>query len=232
MSLNNLWSTPLFGITISIIGFMIGRKVNEKLKSPIFNPLLVGGLFVIGIISILDIDLEVYKIGGDMIKFFIAPATVALSIPLYKNIELLKKRFGSIILGILAGVVAGIFTVIGLGKFFGLDINIIKSLIPKSTTAAIGLSIAEYNEGIVELTAIFIVFTGILGTLIVDNVYRILKIEDKVAKGIALGSASHVMGTSKAMEQGEVEGAFASVGIPIAGIITVILAPVFIKLLL
>lgn len=232
MDLNNILNTPLFGITITILAFMIGLRVNKRFTSPLFNPLIVGGLLIIGLLSILKIDLEVYKVGGDIIKFFIAPATVALAIPLYKNIELLKKRFFSIFIGILVGAVAGMLTVILLGRVFGLDGSIIKSLIPKSTTAAIGLSIAEYNEGIVELAAIFILFTGILGTLIGESVYKIFKVEDEVAKGIGLGSASHVMGTSKAMEMGDTEGAFASVAISIAGIMTVFIAPLLIKILL
>lgn len=232
MDLNSILNTPLFGITISILGFMIGIAISKKVKSPIFNPLVVGGLLIVIILSIFKIDLEVYNQGGDIIKFFIAPATVALAVPLYKNMDLLKKRFSSVMIGILVGALAGMLSIILMGRMFGLDGSIIKSLLPKSTTAAIGLSIAEYNDGIVELTAIFILFTGIFGTLVVDNIYKIFKIDDKVAKGIALGSASHVMGTSKAIEMGETEGAFASVGISIAGILTVFIAPWLIKIFL
>lgn len=230
MKINDILNTPLFGITISILAFSIGLRVSRKLRSPVFNPLIIGGLLVIGFLSIFKIDLQVYNKGGDMIKFFIAPATVALAVPLYKNIDLLKESFLSIIVGITAGAIAGMLTVILLGRIFGIDETIIRSLIPKSTTAAIGLSISEYNGGLIELTAIFIVFTGVFGSMVVDKVYSICRIEDKVAKGIGLGSASHVMGTSKAMELGDTEGAFASVGISIAGILTVFMAPWIIKI--
>jgi len=230
MKINDILNTPLFGITISILAFSLGLRVSKKFRSPVFNPLIIGGLLVIGFLSIFKIDLQVYNKGGDMIKFFIAPATVALAVPLYKNIDLLKKSFLSIIVGITAGAIAGMLTVILLGRIFGIDETIIRSLIPKSTTAAIGLSISEYNGGLIELTAIFIDFTGVFGSMVVDKVYSICRIEDKVAKGIGLGSASHVMGTSKAMELGDTEGAFASVGISIAGILTVFMAPWIIKI--
>ena len=139
---------------------------------------------------------------------------------------------GPICIGIFTGAVAGILSIILLGKLLNIDPSIIKSLLPKSTTAAIGLTIAEYNQGIVELTAVFIVFTGIFGIMIVDKIYQIFSIEDDIAKGIALGATSHVMGTSKALEMGETEGAFASVGLSIAGVLTVILVPYLLKLFL
>lgn len=232
MTINNLLDSPLFGVSISILAFSLGIKVNKRFKSPIFNPLLVAGLLIIGFLSIFKIDLVVYQQGGDMIKFFIAPATVALAVPLYKNMDLLKKSLPSILIGIVGGALAGMVTVVILGRAFGLDPSIAKSLLPKSTTAAIGLSIAEYNGGLVELAAIFILFTGVFGSMVAEPVYRALKIDDKVAKGIGLGSASHVMGTSKAMELGDTEGAFASVGISIAGILTVFMAPWVIRILL
>lgn len=229
MEINNLLNTPLFGVTISIIAYFIGVYIFDRTKLTLLNPLLVGSILIISILAFFRIDLTTYQVGGDLITFLIGPATVALAIPLYKNINYLKRRLPSILIGILVGAGAGLLTVIGLGKLLNLDMAIIKSLLPKSTTAAIGLSISEYNEGIVELTSIFIILTGIVGSMIARQLFKIIKIDDRVAKGISLGATSHVMGTSEALEIGEVEGALASVGLSLAGIFTVILVPFFIK---
>lgn len=232
MDLNNLLQTPLFGITISIIGYIIGVSIFEKYKLSVLNPILIASGFIMLFLYLFNIDMEVYKIGGNIITFFIAPATVALAIPLYKNIHYLKKRFFPIIIAIIVGSAAGLITVIILGNILNVDITIIKSLLPKSTTAAIGYEISELNGGIVELTAIFIIATGTIGTIISKTLYKILKIDDKIAIGLGLGTTSHVMGTTEALKLGEVEGALSSVGLSIAGIVTVFLVPFFIKILL
>ncbi|WP_146955513.1 LrgB family protein, partial [Clostridium butyricum] len=163
--------------------------------------------------------------GGEIISFFLAPATVALALPLYKKFSLFKKNAIPILVGIICGSVSGIVTVISLAKLFHLSDDLTISLIPKSITTPIGMALAEQLGGLPSITVVAIIVTGIFGSIIGPFLDKIFKINDKVAMGIAMGNASHAVGTARAMELGETEGAMSSLTIAIAGIITVIIAP-------
>ncbi|SDX15187.1 LrgB family protein [Tepidimicrobium xylanilyticum] len=225
------FNTPLFGTTLSITAFVIGMYIHRKSKIAIFNPLLISAIIIICFLSYFNIDYETYNKGGSIISFFIAPATVTLAVPLYKNIRLLKERWKTIIIGITVGSLAGLFTIFALSKLFKIDHVIMISMLPKSTTTAISMEIAEQIGGIPTLAVAFTAVAGISGNLIGEYVFKIFKIEDKVSKGVALGTASHAVGTAKAMELGETEGALSSLSIGVAGIISVFLIPWFISLL-
>ncbi|MCF6464980.1 LrgB family protein [Clostridium sp. Cult2] len=224
--------TPLFGVAISIIAFIIGIYINKKSKISIFNPLLLSAIIIIGFLSYFDIDYEVYNKGGSIISFFIAPATVILAVPLYKNIKLLQERWLSILIGITVGSLAGLITIYLLSKFLEIDNTIMVSMFPKSTTTAISMEIASQIGGLPVLAVAFTAVAGIGGNFIGEYLLRLFRINDKVAKGVALGTASHALGTAKAMEMGETEGALASLSIGLAGIISVFLIPWFMNLLL
>ncbi len=223
--------TPLFGVMISIVAFIIGVHINKKTKIAILNPLVISYIIIISILLYFNISFETYNKGGSIISFFIAPATVVLAVPLYKNIKLLKERWASILIGTTLGILAGLFSIYLLCKLFKIDDVVMVSLFPKSTTAAISMEIAEQIGGIPSLAVAFTAITGIAGNLIGDYIFRIFNIKDKVSKGVALGTASHALGTARAMEIGETEGALSSLAITVAGIISVFIIPWFMKIL-
>lgn len=219
-------TSPVFGVLISIIAYEIGALIKQKLKLSIFNPLLISIILLILFLMKFNIKYSDYNSGGQVISFFLAPATVALALPLYKKFSLFKKNAVPIIVGILCGATSGIVCVIVLSRLFGLSIEITKSLVPKSITTPIGMALAKQLGGIPSIAVVAIIITGILGSIIGPFLYKTLKINDKVAMGIAMGSSSHAVGTAKALEIGEAEGAMSSLTIAISGIITVIIAPI------
>ena len=197
----------------------------------IFNPLLIAVLLIIIFLTVFHIDVDTYNKSGEFINMFLGPSTVVLAVPLYKQMDLLKKNAAAILTGISVGSIIGICMIIGISYYLGLDSDIIKSLIPKSVTTPIGIAISSQLGGIVPITVLAVIVTGIMGSIIGPAVCRIFRINNKVAIGVAIGTASHAIGTSKALELGEVEGAMSSLSIGIAGIVTVILAPIIYNIL-
>ncbi|MBO3446024.1 MULTISPECIES: LrgB family protein [Clostridia] len=227
----DILKTPIFGIVVTILFFNIGLYIQRKTKKAIFNPLLIAILGIILFLDITKIPYESYKIGGDNINYFLGPVTIVLAVPLYKQFDLFKKHLLEILIGIGSGVVVSFISVMIIGKFTNANMDIINSLIPKSITTPMGLSLTNTINGIESVTVVAIIFTGILGGILAPVVFKIGKINHPVAKGIALGTSAHALGTSKALEMGEVEGAMSGLSIGISGIITVILIPIIINLL-
>ena len=220
-----LTNNSFFGIVLSLVAFEFGLLISKKTKIPIFNPLLIAIIFIIGILVAFNINIEDYNIGGDFINMFLGPCTVVLAVPLYKQIELLKEHSASIIAGVLIGSMVGMFSIISLSHFLGLNSSIIKSLLPKSVTTPIGIEVSNSLGGLVPITILAIIITGICGAIIGPTICRLFRINNKVAVGISIGTASHAVGTSKALELGEIEGAMSGLSIGIAGLFTVVLAP-------
>ncbi|MBC5630113.1 LrgB family protein [Clostridium sp. NSJ-6] len=229
--MNIIIENMFFGIVISLIAFELGKIIYNKTKLPIFNPLLTSIIIVIVILKIFNIDFELYNKGGQFINMFLGPATVILAVPLYKQLLLLKKNFVPIIIGISIGSVVSVISVILLSTVFNLDKEIIISLIPKSVTTPIGVEISNSLGGITGITVMAVILTGITGAIIAPTVCKIFKINNPVARGIGIGTASHAVGTSKALEIGETEGAMSSLAIGIAGLITVVVAPICLDIL-
>ena len=227
----NLFDTQVFGILITILFFNIGIYIQKKIKNPIFNPLLIAILGIIIFLSITNIPYENYKLGADIINSFLGPVTIVLAVPLYKQFELFKKYLVEILIGITCGVLVSFISIKLIGHFTNADINIINSLIPKSITTPMGISLTKTLKGIESITVVSIILTGILGAIISPIVFKIGKINHPVAKGIALGTSAHALGTTKALQMGEVEGAMSGLSIGISGIITVILIPLIINFL-
>ena len=227
--MNELTSSPYFGIILSIFAFELGIKINKKLKTPIANPLLIAILGIILFLSITKIPYESYKLGGDRINFFLGPVTIVLAVPLYKQFDLFKKYLLEILIGISCGVVVSFISIKLIGHFTNADVDIINSLIPKSITTPMGISLTKTLNGVEAITVVSIILTGILGAIISPIVFKIGKINNPVAKGISLGTSAHALGTTKALEMGEVEGAMSGLSIGISGIITVILIPIIIN---
>ncbi len=219
-----------FGIILSFAAYEIGKWVNQKLKTPLANPLLIAILLIIGFLSITGIDYEYYKKGGDFIAFFIAPATVAMVLDLYANIETLKKNIIPIFVGVGSGTIFSFIIAMFLSKIFQIDRNLISSLLPQSVTTAIAISLSDEYQGIIGLTAIAVVIRGVSGAVFAPLVMKIFKIKDPVAQGVAIGTSSHAVGTSQARLMGEVQGAMSGLSIAVAGITAVIIMPLAMKL--
>ncbi|MDY4010645.1 MAG: LrgB family protein, partial [Fusobacterium gastrosuis] len=207
-----------FGIVISFIAFEIGKFIFKKTQSPIFNPLLIGTLIVIAILKTFDISTDSYFKGASIINFFLGPATVALALPLYKQWNLFKKYFIPVMTGAIIGSFIGIISVILLGKLLDVDKTLLYSFMPKSITTPIGIEVSSILGGIPSLTVLGIILTGITGNVSAPFICKIFRIKHSVAKGIGIGVASHAVGTSKAMEMGEVEGSMSALSIVFAGI--------------
>jgi predicted murein hydrolase (TIGR00659 family) len=223
--------TPLFGVGLSIIAYTLSSFIYKRTKIIILNPLLVGIALVVGILTFFNIDYQMYEPGGEMIIFFLGPATVALAVPLYKRWQILRENFVPIIIGIVLGSTAGIGSILLLGKIMKLDNLMISSLLPKSTTSPIAIEISGLLGGNQSLTVSFVIITGIIGYIFAERILKLFRVTDPVAKGIAIGTTSHAVGTAKAMELGEVEGAMSSLAISVAGIVTVLMVPGVIWLL-
>lgn len=230
--MQELLNNPYFGLIISILSFELGIYLKNKTKLSLFNPLLVSIVSTITVLSIFNIDLEAYNQGGDLLGFFLGPATVILAVPLYNRIELLKTNYQAILIGITVGTFSGITSIIYLSKLFNLNKPLGLAMIPKSVTTPIGIEISQQIGGIPAITVAAIILTGIVGAVIGPYICKVFGIEDRVAVGIAIGTASHAIGTTRAIELGETEGAMSGLAIGIAGLITVFLVPLLLMLLI
>ena len=217
-----LTHSAYISVFISLIAFYLGSKLFLKFHFPLFNPLLIAVLLVIGFLKVTGMDYKDYNEGASYINYLLTPSTICLAVPLYEQIKLLKKNYKAIFLGILSGVVTGLFAVYVLCLAFGFDHASYVTLLPKSITTAIGMGLSEELGGYVSIIA-----TGILGNIIGESVCRLFHITDPIARGIALGTAAHAMGTTKAMELGPIEGAMSSLSIVVAGVFTVVFASFF-----
>lgn len=223
--MNELINSPMFGILLSLFAFEIGLWIQKKTKLLFLNPLLIAIAIVIVVLIISGIPLESYQVGGDMINMFLGPATVVLAVPLYQQLHNLKNYFGAIMLGICVGILVGMFSTISLCLLAHFDADIIASLVPKSITTPIGIEVSAELGGIPAISVLTILVTGIFGAVAADVVFRIFRIQHPIARGVALGTSAHAIGTTKALSLGKVEGAMSSLAIGVSGIITVIIAP-------
>lgn len=216
-----------FGVMISLAVYEIGALLKKKLKLAILNPLLFSIAIVIVILIVFDIDYDTYNEGAKYLSYLLTPATVCLAVPLYEQFGLLKKNIKAIMAGILSGALISVVCVLVLSVLFHLNHKEYVTLLPKSITTAIGMGVSEELGGIVTITVAVIIITGVIGNIMAEFICKIFKIEEAVAKGIAIGSSAHAVGTAKAMEMGEIEGAMSSLSIAVSGLITVLLASVF-----
>ena len=224
---NFLENSVFFGVFISIITYEIGVLIKKKLKLAIFNPLLISIALIIVFLLAFHIKYNVYESGAQYLSYFLTPATVALAVPLYEQIEPLKKNWKAIVAGILSGALTSALCVLAVALIFQLDHKQYVTLLPKSITTAIGMGLSEELGGIVTITVAVIVVTGVIGNMFAESICKLFHIPDPVAKGIGIGSASHAMGTAKAMEMGEIEGAMSSLSIAVSGLLTVVVSIIF-----
>ena len=229
--MNDIINSPLFGILLSLVAFEIGVTISKKFKYSFLNPLLIANILIVGFLLTTGISLESYNVGGDYISVMLSPATVVLAVPLYRQISKLKQFWKPILAGIFAGSLTSLACVIVVSKLIGLSDTLMLSLLPKSITIPMGSVVSAQIGGIPSVTIIAITITGITGAVAAPAVCRFCRIKHKVAQGIAIGTASHALGTTRAMEMGEVQGAMSSLSIGVAGLFTAIVAPFIISLI-
>ena len=228
---NFLSNSIFFGVLLCLLSYQAGVFLRQKTKIAAFNPLLISIIIVIFVLVMFNIKFEDFYKGSKYISFLLTPATVALAIPLYSKLTLLKSNFKAIMSGLIAGVLTSLISIFVMSLLFGLSHENYVSMLPKSITTAIGIGVSEELGGVSTITTAVIIVTGVFGNVSADIVYKIFNITNPIAKGIGLGSSAHAIGTSKALEMGETEGALSSLSIAVAGIITVIFASFFAKLI-
>lgn len=215
------------GVALSLLAYGAGMLLKKKFKLGIFNPLLVSIVISILVLVIGKIDYDIYNEGAKYLSWLLTPATVCLAIPLYEQWELLKKNHKAVVLGLLTGTITSLTTVLVLALICGLSHEEYVTLLPKSITTAIGMGVSEELGGYVTITVAVIIITGVLGNIFGELIFKLFRITEPISKGLALGASAHAIGTAKAMELGEVEGAMSSLAIAVSGLLTVILASVY-----
>ena len=222
ISMSEVWA-----VVISLLTYELGNLLQKKTKWAIFNPLLVAMFLIISFLTIFRMDYSIYQEKTKYISFLLTPATVCLAIPLYEKMQILKKNWKAILVGIGGGVLTSMCAVLGMAKLMKMSYEQYVTLLPKSITTAIGIGGVRGFGGYETITVAAIILTGIVGNICAEPVCRIFKIKNPIAKGVAIGTGAHVIGTTKAMEMGEIEGAMSSLSIVVAGMMTVLLAPLF-----
>lgn len=216
-----LTESPIFGVTLCIIAYIIGVKIKNKFKSPIFNPMLIGSLFVIVFLYIFKIPLKNFMKGGNIIAMLLAPATAVLAVSIYNRIETIKQNWLPVITGCIIGSASSLISVFLLCKLFSLPEEILASLLPKSITTAIASELSAQLGGIVPIAVAAVCVTGVFGAIMSPYFIKWFRINDPVAAGLAIGASCHALGTSKAIEIGEIEGMMSGIAIGICGLSTV-----------
>lgn len=219
-------SIGVWGVALTLGAFALGIWINKKTGRAIFNPLLLGSIFVIVFLSLVQIPFGEYKQSVSFLNYLLLPATVSLAVPLYEQWQKLRKNAAAVLCGIAAGTFTSVLCVIAMSWILKLDPVISASLMPKSVTSAIGAEVAEELGGIGSLAGALIILTGIVGNLSAVTLCRICKLRDPVARGVAIGTGSHAVGTSRALQMGRVEGAVSSLSIAVAGVLTAAICPI------
>ena len=227
---NFLAESVYMGVMLTLGTYCIGIWLKKVSGWTLMNPLLVSIVLSIGFLCATGTSYESYAKGADIISYLLTPATVCLAVPLYEQIEHLKRNYHAVATGITAGVLGSMTSILGMVLLLGMDHQAYVTLLPKSITTAIGMGVSEELGGNVPVTILVIVITGITGNIFAEKFLRLIKVREPIAKGIAIGSASHVIGTAKAMEMGQTEGAMSSLAIVTSGVLTVITASLFAQL--
>ena len=221
-----LLNSTYFGIVLSLLCYWGALKISAKVKSTLCNPLLVASAMIVAVLLVLKVDYETFDKGASYLTYFLTPATVCLAVPLYRQFHVLKSNMKAILLGIAAGCVACMITIVGLAVVFSFSTQLTASVLPKSITTAIAIGLSDEIGGMSAVTVACVVITGIFGACTASALFKLFKIEEPVAQGLATGASAHAIGTSRALELGEIQGAMSSLAIVVTGIMTVILVPI------
>ena len=219
-----------FGVSLSLAAYGLGVVLQKRFRLALFNPLLIAVVVTIAVLLGAHIDYDIYYEGAKYLSYLLTPATVCLAVPLYEKLALLRRNWKAILAGIGSGVLTTLVSVLVLSRVFSLTHEEYVTLLPKSITTAIGMGVSEELGGYVTLTVAMIIVTGILGNVTAVAVCRLFRITEPIARGVAIGSSAHALGTAKAIEIGEVEGAMSGLSIVVAGLLTVVGASLFAQL--
>jgi putative effector of murein hydrolase len=225
--MNNLYTSPLFAVALSFVGYKIGLVIYNKTKYPFFNPFVVGSSFVIATILILDIPVSSYQIGGGFIALFLGPVLTSIGYAIYKQWIIVKLNFYPLLVGTAVAAITSMISVLYLTDLFNIERDIVLSMVPKSATAAFSLEVSEQIGGIPGITMLLVIVTAMTGAILGPIMIKLFKIKNPVTKGIALGATSHAIGVGRALEYGKSEGALAGIAIGFVGMFTVILSILF-----
>lgn len=217
-------TSPFFGLALSIGAWCGGVWIQKKTKWVLCNPLLIASLVIIAVLAVFHIPLADYNQGGDLIKLMLGPVTAVLALNIYDERKVLKEYFFPVLVGCLVGSTASLVSVLVLCRVFNLDDMLTASLLPKSVTTAIAVGIAESRGGTAGIAAAAVVLAGVVGAVFAPLFAKWFRVTEPVAQGLATGACSHALGTTKAMEMGELQGAMSSIAICVCGIFTSILA--------
>jgi len=221
--MRELYSSPFFGLTLTVAAYWLGTTIQKKTKLVICNGMLIAGILIIAILLIFDIPLEAYNAGGGIINMFITPVTVCLGVTIYNNLPLMKKRLLPILAGTVIGAATALFSGLLLCRLVGLDEVMTLSLLPKSVTTPVAVSISEAMGGVGSIAAAAVAITGTTGNLVAPLLCRLFRTKSSVERGLAIGACSHALGTAKALELGEEEGAASGIALGMCALVTSIL---------
>lgn len=228
MNFNEILSESLFfGFALSLGSYWLGTVIQQKVKHPLCNPLLLSMIFCIVFLKLTNVTYETFNYGGKYINYLLTPTTVCLAVPLYRQFQVLKDNLAAVLTSIIAGAVSCILVAAGMAFVLRLDRPLMLSLLPKSITTAIAMGLSEEIGGMPAITVMVVIMTGVFGNMIAQMLFKLFHIEEPVAQGLTCGTGAHAIGTAKAMEMGEIQGAMSSLSVVVAGIITVVAVPVF-----
>lgn len=230
--LRAVFSSRIFFVSLTLVVFVVAQWLYGRTRFLLFNPVLLSIGVLIGVLAGFNIPYSEYMKGGELIAFLLAPAVVALAVPLYERLAEIRAQRTAILSAMLAGSFTGIVTATGLAALLGASQTLVITIAPKSATAPIALAVVERLGGLAPLAAAFSVVTGVLGSVIGFPFLRLLRVHSHAAQGLAIGAASHGIGTARAMEENETTGAFAGLALSLCGLLTALLTPLWIKVFL
>ena len=222
--MSELLESPFFGVALSVLAFWVGVRIQKKTGLLLCNPLLIGVVLTAGVLLLFRIPYEAYNQGGALINLFLAPATACLAVAIYGKRQILKENWLPILVGCAVGSAASMGSILLLCRLFGLDEAMTASLLPKSVTTPIAISVSQAHGGIGSITVVAVLITGIFGSIAAPLLIKLFRVREPLAAGLAIGACSHAVGTSKALELGETEGAMSGLAIGVCGIVTVVLS--------
>ena len=222
-----LSNSTFFGVLVCIGLYFIGMAIQKRFKFALLNPMLLSMTVIIIFLVTSGMDYRVFQASAQPLSYLLTPATVCLAIPLYQQLDKLKKNWQAIIAGIVAGVLSSAVSIFLMAAAFGLNHAEYVSCLPKSITTAIGMVMSEELGGYASITVGLIIVTGLVGNIFGEQMLRMMRVKDPIAKGIGMGSASHAFGTARALEMGEVEGAMSGLSVAVSGLITVVAVQFF-----
>ncbi len=226
--MHDFFSQSVYFGALATFGFyQLGVYLKKKTGLAIMNPILVAAVIIVVLLKVTRTEYADYNAGAKYITYLLTPTTVCLAVPLYEQFELLKKHRVALLTGITSSVIISALLILGFSILFGLTHEEFVTFLPKSITTAIAMGLSEQLGGYVSITVVAVIITGVFGNIAAEAVLKLFHVTHPIAKGVAIGSSSHAVGTAKAMELGEIEGAMSSLSIAVAGVLTVIASIIF-----